>query len=110
MSDQHKSDWANQLTRQSLTDKFESPFDLVLYAINKAQEQVAQQISGAILPCDNLAQKILAEISEGEQKRIDPDFAKVDFTKIPESFTGQTRGDARRVTHRKKKRSLNPGQ
>ncbi len=110
MSDQKPSDWAHQLTRQSLTDKFESPFDLVLYAIQRAQEQIALQISGSTPPSDNVAQKILAEISEGAQKRIDPVFEKVDFTKVPETLTGQTRGDARRVSNRKKKRALTPGQ
>lgn len=110
MSDQKKTDWAHQLTRQSLTDKFESPFDLVLYAIQRAQEQIALQIRGAILPCDNVAQKILCEISEGDQKRIDPVFEKVDFAKALEPMTGQMRGDARRISNRKKKRALTPGQ
>lgn len=109
MSDGSPTSKASQLTHQSLSDKFESPFDLVLYAIQRAREQVALQTSGAILPADSIAQDVLHEIAQAPERKIEPIFERVGQTSHSALLTGQLRGDARRASSpRKRKRVVNP--
>lgn len=109
MSETPTANNAPELTHQSLSDKFESPFDLVLYAIQRAREQVALQTSGAVLPADSIAQDVLREISQSSEKKIEPIFDRVDQAPHSALLTGQLRSDARRASSpRKRKRAVSP--
>lgn len=95
---------ANQLTHQSLSEKFESPFDLVLHAIQLAREQIALQVSGAVVHSENIAQKVLQDISLEPQGRIEPIFeAQVAANRAVVPVTSE-REEARRASSRKKRR------
>ncbi len=109
MFDPH-TDFDHLLTHQSLNEKFESPFDLVLHAIQLVREQIALQQSGAVIHTENLAQKVLQDISQEPDERIEPIFEVATTPTRPTAPAAPTRDDARRASARKKRRLPKAGQ